>query len=63
MLEAGDIGERDEEDSGARNGLLAASGLILGGGGLMGFDIGPSLPIVGALTLVTGNEGNVGCVV
>jgi hypothetical protein len=63
MLEAGDIGARDEEDSGARNGLLAASGLIRGGGGLMGFDIGASLPIVGALTLVTGNAGNVGCVV
>jgi hypothetical protein len=63
VLKAGDIGERDEEESGARNGLLAASGLIRGGGGLMGFDIGPSLPIVGALTLVTGNAGNVGCVV
>jgi hypothetical protein len=59
MLEAGDIGER-VEGCGARKGLLAASGLIRGRAGLAGFDIGPSPPIVGALTLVM---GNVDCVV
>jgi hypothetical protein len=61
VLNAGEIGDRSIEGLGARKGMLAASGLILGGGGLIGFDIGASeAPTVGALTLVTGNAG---CVV
>ena len=61
MLDAGEIGDRAVVELGARKGMLASSGLILGGGGLMGFDMGASdAPTVGALTLVTGNAG---CVV
>lgn len=56
-LEAGDMGDRDVEEWGARKGLLAASGLILGGAGLIGFGAGASdCPTVGALTLVTGSS-------
>jgi hypothetical protein len=61
MLDAGEIGDRAIDELGARKGILAASGLILGGGGLIGLDVGASdAPNVGALTLVTGNAG---CVV
>ena len=61
MLDAGEIGDRAMDESGARKGMLAASGLILGGGGLIVFDVGASdAPTVGALTLVTGRAG---CVV
>lgn len=61
VLNAGEIGDRAIDGLGARKGMLAASGLILGGGGLIGFDTGASdAPTVGALTLVTGNAG---CVV
>jgi hypothetical protein len=61
VLKAGEIGDRAIDEFGARKGMLAASGLILGGGGLIGFDMGASdAPTVGALTLVTGNAG---CVV
>ena len=61
VLNAGEIGDRAIDELGARKGMLAASGLILGGGGLIGFDMGASdAPSVGALTLVTGNAG---CVV
>lgn len=61
VLNAGEIGDLAMDESGARKGMLAASGLILGGGGLIGFDMGASdAPTVGALTLVTGKAG---CVV
>jgi hypothetical protein len=61
VLSAGEIGDWSIEELGARKGMLAASGLIRGGGGLIGFDVGVSdAPNVGALTLVTGNAG---CVV
>ena len=61
VLNAGEIGDRAIDGLGARKGMLAASGLILGGGGLIGFDTGASdAHTVGALTLVTGNDG---CVV